>query len=155
MNFKKIPPKKSKIIMALFFVSGGIGIAIGLTQNVFMSTTMGVVNICPGGLFGWLFFTQKPHQDPRKRKRTKRRRKYRRKSKGKRGGCGKCNRFKRRKTKRRTRKLRGGAYEQYGSNIADTPSYSTPNASSLPWATGPGSFKRQINCQDNYNHYKK
>jgi hypothetical protein len=52
-------------------------------------------------------------------------------------------------------KKQGGAYEQYGSNIADTPSYSTPNASKLPWATGPGSFKRQINCQDNYNHYKK
>ena len=96
---------------------------------------------------------KKKTRKSRKRKRTKRRRKYRRKSKGKRGGCGKCNRFKRRKT--RTRKLRGGAYAQYGSNIADTPSYSTSNASSLPWATGPGSFKRQINCQDNYNHYKK
>ena len=79
----------------------------------------------------------------RRKRRTKRRRKYRRK----RGGS--CSRF-----RKRTRKIRGGAYSQYMSNIPDTPSYSSPNPSSLPWATGPGSFKRQTNCRDNYNHYK-
>ena len=86
----------------------------------------------------------------RRKRRTKRRRK--RKSRGgkrrtKRGGS--CSRF-----KRLSRKQRGGKYQQYGSNIANTPSYSTPLPSSLPWATGPGSFARQINCTDNYNHYK-
>ena len=79
----------------------------------------------------------------RRKRRTKRRRKYRRK----RGGS--CGRF-----RKRTRKIRGGAYSQYMSNIPDTPSYSSPNPSSSPWATGPGSFKRQTNCRDNYNHYK-
>jgi len=83
----------------------------------------------------------------RKRRKTKKRRKYRRK----RGGN--CSRFKR-KT-RRTKRFRGGAYSQYMSNVPDTPSYSTPNPSSLKWATGPGSFKRQMNCNDNYNHFKK
>jgi hypothetical protein len=24
----------------------------------------------------------------------------------------------------------------------------------MPWATGPGSISRQMNCRDNYNHYK-
>jgi len=87
--------------------------------------------------------TRKSRKRRRKRK-TKRRRKYRRK----RGGS--CSRF-----RKRTRKIKGGAYSQYGSNIPSTPSYSSPNPSSLPWATGPGSFKRQMNCTDNYNHYKK
>ena len=82
----------------------------------------------------------------RRKRRTKRRRKYR-----KRGGS--CGRFKRKTYTRR--KFRGGAYSQYMSNIPDTPSYSSPNPSSSPWATGPGSFKRQMNCNDNYNHYKK
>lgn len=91
----------------------------------------------------------------RRKKRTKRRRK-KRKSRGgkrktkrrtKRGGS--CNRF-----KRLNRRQRGGKYKQFGSNVANTPSYSTPMPSSLPWSTGPGSFGRQINCTDNYNHYK-
>ena len=85
--------------------------------------------------------TRKSRKRRRKRK-TKRRRKYRRK----RGG----SRF-----RKRTRKIRGGAYSQYMSNVPDTPSYSSPNPSSSPWATGPGSFKREMNCNDNYNHYKK
>ena len=87
--------------------------------------------------------TRKSRKRRRKRK-TKRRRKYRRK----RGGS--CSRF-----RKRTRKIRGGAYSQYMSNVPDTPSYSSPNPSSSPWATGPGSFKREMNCNDNYNHYKK
>ena len=82
----------------------------------------------------------------RRKRRTKRRRKYKRQTK--RGG-----RKKRRKTL--SRRQRGGKYAQFGSNIPITPSYSTPNPSGLPWATGPGSFARQINCRDNYNHFKK
>jgi hypothetical protein len=83
------------------------------------------------------------------RRRTKRRKSGRRKTKRRKGG--------RRRTKRRrsSRKLRGGGYSQFGSNVAATPSYSTPNVSNLPWATGPVSHKRQFNCQDNYNHFKK
>ena len=80
--------------------------------------------------------------------RRKRRKSRRGKRRTKRGGS--CSKF-----KRLTRKQRGGKYQQFGSNIPNTPSYSTPLASSLPWATGPGSFARQINCTDNYNHFKK
>jgi hypothetical protein len=93
--------------------------------------------------------TKKSKRRKRTKRKTKRRRKYRRK----RGGS--CSRFKRKtKRTRRTKRFRGGAYSQYMSNVPDTPSYSTPNPSKLPWATGPGSFNRQINCKDNYNHYK-
>ena len=93
--------------------------------------------------------TRKSKRRKRTKRKTKRRRKYRRK----RGGS--CSRFKRKtKRTRRTKRFRGGAYSQYMSNVPDTPSYSTPNPSKLPWATGPGSFNRQINCRDNYNHYK-
>jgi hypothetical protein len=50
------------------------------------------------------------------------------------------------------RKKRGG-YHQYGSNNPMTPGYASPKPGPLPWATGPLSKARQINCQDNYNHF--
>ena len=58
------------------------------------------------------------------------------------------------RTQRRKKKQGGGSYSQYGSNIPITPSFSSPNPSSMPWATGPVSISRQMNCRDNYNHYK-
>lgn len=72
------------------------------------------------------------------------------------GKRGKKPYVKRRKTKKNRSKkktLKGGYYKQFGSNCPSTPGYSSPNVGSLPWATGPVSIKRQINCQDNYNHY--
>jgi len=101
----------------------------------------------------------------RRKRRTKRRKmsggkRRRRRTRRKRGsgappvpprpGMGRKNR----RTQRRKRKQGGGSYSQYGSNIPITPSYSSPNPSSMPWATGPGSISRQMNCRDNYNHYK-
>ena len=88
-----------------------------------------------------------------RRKRRTRRRRKRRKSRGgkrktKRGGS--CSKF-----KKLSRRQRGGMYKQFGSNVAVTPSYTAPFPSALPWATGPLSHARQINCQDNYNHFKK
>ena len=50
------------------------------------------------------------------------------------------------------KKMRGG-YHQYGSNNPMTPGYASPKPGPLPWATGPLSKARQINCQDNYNHF--
>ena len=50
------------------------------------------------------------------------------------------------------KKMKGG-YHQYGSNNPMTPGYASPKPGPLPWATGPLSKARQINCQDNYNHY--
>ncbi|MDX1595864.1 MAG: hypothetical protein R3327_02880 [Nitrosopumilaceae archaeon] len=72
MKFRRIPPKKLKVIMLMFFGSGLVGIFIGLQLAQFMITTMGVVNLCLGGFFGWLFFTQPESlKDKRKRKRDK------------------------------------------------------------------------------------
>ena len=71
----------------------------------------------------------------------KRRSRRRRKSRSRRGGNG-CNRF-----KRSRRRQRGGAYRQFGSNVPNTPSYSSPDTSgSMPWATGPVSMTRHMRC---------
>ena len=103
----------------------------------------------------------KSRKTRRRRTRNKRRRKRRRRRKTRggtkktRGGAKKkcCGRF--RKT-RRYKRQKGGSYRQYGSGVAVTPSYSSPNTGgNLPWATGPVSHVRQINCRDNYNHFKK
>jgi len=60
---------------------------------------------------------------------------------------------KRRKRKGGKRKTMKGGYAQFASNDSNTPSLSSPKPGPLPWATGPLSKARQINCQDNYNHY--
>ena len=57
---KYISPNKLKIIMMLFFGTGIWGIVMGLSQNIFHLTTLGVINLCLGGFVGWVFFTQKP-----------------------------------------------------------------------------------------------
>ena len=95
----------------------------------------------------------------KKRRRKNKSRKSRRKSKkGGRRRKTKRSRRKRKKSrrksksrknrKRRTRKrMKGGRYQQYGSNIPNTPSYSAPyTAGPMPWATGPVGINRQINC---------
>ena len=60
---------------------------------------------------------------------------------------------KRRKRKGGTRKKMKGGYAQFASNDPMTPGFSSPKPGPLPWDTGPLSKSRQINCQDNYNHY--
>lgn len=60
---------------------------------------------------------------------------------------------KRRKRKGGRRKTLKGGYAQFASNSPNTPGFSSPKLGPLPWATGPLSKSRQINCQDNYNHY--
>ncbi len=59
----------------------------------------------------------------------------------------------RRRSRGGKRKTMKGGYTQYGSNKPMTPGYASPKPGPLPWATGPLSKSRQINCQDNYNHY--
>jgi hypothetical protein len=63
----------------------------------------------------------------------------------------KATRRRHRRGRRRTRRQRGG-YAQFGSNVPNTPSYSTPNGGSSALAQ-PVTFKRTDNCVDNYNHY--
>ena len=71
---KYIPPKKLKVLLIMFFAAAGFGIFSGLflaTSGMqgLMITLHGVINLCLGGLMGFLLLTQKPYKrDPRKRK---------------------------------------------------------------------------------------
>jgi len=72
---KYINPLRLKVLMMLFFGTGILGIIIGLTVAASVSsntslliTFMGVINLSLGGMFGWIFLTQQPEVDSRKRK---------------------------------------------------------------------------------------
>lgn len=67
---KYIPRQKLKVLMGMFFGTAVIGIIMGLHSNTLMITFLGVINLCLGGFFGWVFLTQKPRlKDKRKKKR--------------------------------------------------------------------------------------
>ncbi len=72
MQFKNLPAKKLKGLMALFFGSGILGIIIGhglgQWQPSFMYTLMGVTNLILGALVGWIFLTREPRESRKKRK---------------------------------------------------------------------------------------
>ncbi len=75
MKFKNLPAKKLKVLMALFFGAGVIGIVFGngyFTQPNFMMTVMGVINLCLGGLVGWIFLTREPRESRRKKRKKQR-----------------------------------------------------------------------------------
>ena len=86
----------------------------------------------------------------KKRRRKNKSRKSRKHTKGgrRKRKRRKSRRKSRRKCRRRTRKrMKGGRYQQYGSNVPNTPSYSGPyTAGPMPWATGPVGINRQMNC---------
>ena len=71
---KYIPPKKLKVLMVMFFAAAGFGIFTGLivatsSMQGLIITLLGVVNLCLGGLMGYLLLMQKPKvRDSRKRK---------------------------------------------------------------------------------------
>ena len=54
--------------MALFFLTGIMGIIMGLSHNDLMITFMGVINICLGGFVGWIFLTQEPKSEHKRKK---------------------------------------------------------------------------------------
>jgi len=54
--------------MALFFGAGIIGISSGLYSNLLMYTFMGAINLCLGGLVGWIYLTREPRESRKKRK---------------------------------------------------------------------------------------
>ena len=74
MNLKYIPPKKLKVLMIMFFAAAGFGIFVGVVvatsgMQGLIITLLGVINLCLGGLMGYLLLTQKPKvRDSRKRK---------------------------------------------------------------------------------------
>ena len=71
---KYIPPKKLKVLSIMFFAAAGFGIFTGLTaassgMQGLIVTLLGVINLCLGGLMGYLLLTQKPKvRDSRKYK---------------------------------------------------------------------------------------
>ena len=71
---KYIPPKKLKVLMIMFFAASGFGIFVGLAvassgMQGLIITLLGVINLCLGGLMGYLLLTQKPRvRDSRKKK---------------------------------------------------------------------------------------
>ncbi len=67
---KYIPRQKLKVLMGMFFGTAIVGILMGLHSKTLMITFLGVINLCLGGFFGWVFLTQKPRlKDKRKKKR--------------------------------------------------------------------------------------
>ena len=58
--------------MMMFFVTGIIGIIVGLyvapPQASLLITFMGVINISLGGCFGWIFLNQTPQSDNKRKK---------------------------------------------------------------------------------------
>ncbi len=69
---KYVKPTKLKIITLVLFGTGAFGILVGLgvpgNQPILMMSFMGVINICLGGFFGWIFLTQEPKSEQRRKK---------------------------------------------------------------------------------------
>ena len=67
MKLKYIQPRKLKIITIMFFASSAVGIWLGLDSHYIYLTLLGIVNVCLGGLTGWILLTQKPRQRDRRK----------------------------------------------------------------------------------------
>ena len=64
---KYIQPRKLRVITIMFFVGAGVGIFLGLDIHYVYLTLLGIVNVCLGGLTGWILLTQKPRQRDRRK----------------------------------------------------------------------------------------
>ena len=65
--------------MMMFFGTGILGIVIGLTiapnfssDSSLLITFMGVINLSLGGFFGWIFLTQQPKEEDKRKRKPKR-----------------------------------------------------------------------------------
>ena len=69
---KYVKPTKLKVITLVLFGTGAFGILVGLgvpgNQPILMMSFMGVINICLGGFFGFIFLTQEPKSEQRRKK---------------------------------------------------------------------------------------
>ena len=65
-KLRYVEPFRLKVIMAMFFGTGAAGIFLGLANAAFYLTALGTLNLCLGGLFGWIFFTQEPRGQRRR-----------------------------------------------------------------------------------------
>ena len=68
MKFRRIKPKKLKVLTIMFFGTGGLGIGMGLYFGDFSMSSIGTSFICIGGFIGWMVLTGKHERDPRKKK---------------------------------------------------------------------------------------
>ncbi len=71
---KWLPPKKLKVLMVLFFATGGWGIISGtflIKPTMMFIVYFGLINICIGGFLGYRFFTQGPKPERLSEKRKK------------------------------------------------------------------------------------
>lgn len=64
----RIRPRKLRIMTVAFLATGAAGIAIGLGAQAlygaqtFYVTFLGTINLCLGGLSGWLYLTRRPRR---------------------------------------------------------------------------------------------
>lgn len=68
---KYVKPFRLKVMMAMFFGTGIIGIIVGLSssqQTTLFVTFLGVINLSLGAFFGWIFLTQPPESDDKRKK---------------------------------------------------------------------------------------
>lgn len=69
---KYVKPFRLKVMMAMFFGTGIVGILVGLyvapTQTTLFVTFLGVINLSLGAFFGWVFLTQTPESDDKRKK---------------------------------------------------------------------------------------
>ena len=68
---KYVKPFRLKVMMAMFFGTGIIGIIVGLSssqQTTLFVTFLGVINLSLGAFFGWIFLTQTPESDDKRKK---------------------------------------------------------------------------------------
>ena len=70
-KLRYVEPFRLKVIMAMFFGTGSVGIFLGLANAAFHLTALGTINLCLGGLFGWIFFTQGQRRPGRRRPNTR------------------------------------------------------------------------------------
>lgn len=69
---KYVNPLRLKVLMMMFFVTGIVGIVMGLKvappNTSLLITFMGVINISLGGFFGWVFLNQTPQSENKRKK---------------------------------------------------------------------------------------
>lgn len=71
---KYVKPLRLKILMIMFFVTGGVGILMGLyaapPNSSLMITFLGVINLVLGAFFAWVFLTQEPELNEKRKKKS-------------------------------------------------------------------------------------
>lgn len=68
---RPIPPRKLKVLMMLFFISGTWGIVAGLfiiKPQIFFIVVFGVINICLGAFCGYKFLTRDDTKSEKRKK---------------------------------------------------------------------------------------